>query len=626
MNRLTLEEKKRANKIRCKLLYTIDRDLRESKKNNNNNKQMLINSMTLQEIENKFLLIQNYKMKLSNTFTKIANKYMVMKTVDNKTKKNFFYTDYLQDLKKETFSFVKLERKRISARNIINISYLVESQEQQSPIPELITNKMNIGEKKLRKSQKKDFFNKSNNSNIYYKNSNNMSNHNIMGLDIEKKNPGNDKVQSLLKKDKQKNNNYNNKNKINEDDSSSMNSLTLELILKKANYHSASVNKKNKKELKRRKIQFEAIRKLRNFCFQKLRNKKNKRFITKSSHSNILYINKKLNDEDEKNNSNLSLKNDLKNNIKDKNKNMKINSSKSGKKRSELQSDSKKKKNYFMKQSKEKKKMATININTNSWFRKQSRHNSSKKIPTKTKKITFQRNSLMERNNIISGKLEKDILRFHRKDKDKSKEKKSIQMNQFTPIEEDTSEKYTPNNDNNANKYTINNNNINISNQLPHKYSTKIKDKFYFKSRNSQNINQCPASNPLKLKNKSFGFNEYFKPSKKTFSTSNFSNKKNKTKKNIYSSANLVKVMKKYSSIKRENSKVDKKKRRRYSIPINISTNKLKTNLIAVNNFDIKKDNKEKKRQTLYNDKNNQIWNLGKIEINHIYKVDEEDY
>ena len=32
MNRLTIEERKRANKIRCKLLYTIDRDIRETKK------------------------------------------------------------------------------------------------------------------------------------------------------------------------------------------------------------------------------------------------------------------------------------------------------------------------------------------------------------------------------------------------------------------------------------------------------------------------------------------------------------------------------------------------------------------------------------------------------------------
>ena len=51
MNRLTLEEKKRAKKIRCKLLYKIDNDLRKSR--NDHHKDFLINSMTLKEIENK---------------------------------------------------------------------------------------------------------------------------------------------------------------------------------------------------------------------------------------------------------------------------------------------------------------------------------------------------------------------------------------------------------------------------------------------------------------------------------------------------------------------------------------------------------------------------------------------
>lgn len=32
MNRLTYEERKKANKIRSKLLYTIDRDIRDTKK------------------------------------------------------------------------------------------------------------------------------------------------------------------------------------------------------------------------------------------------------------------------------------------------------------------------------------------------------------------------------------------------------------------------------------------------------------------------------------------------------------------------------------------------------------------------------------------------------------------
>ena len=108
MNRLTYEERKKANKIRSKLLYTIDRDIRENKKKNKNN--VLINSMTLQELEDKFLLIQDYKMKLSITFTKIANNYMVIQTVDKNLKKNFYYTDYLQDQKKVNHNKIRKKK------------------------------------------------------------------------------------------------------------------------------------------------------------------------------------------------------------------------------------------------------------------------------------------------------------------------------------------------------------------------------------------------------------------------------------------------------------------------------------------------------------------------------------
>ena len=280
MNRLTIEERKRANKIRCKLLYTIDRDIRETKKKNQ--KQFLINSMTLQEIEEKFLLFSNYKMKLSATFTKIANKYMVMKTVDNRLNQSFYYSDYLQDLNKGNHHIVKLKRKRVSANNIIKIPLLVDTQEIQSPIPGLLTNKRNIGDKKLNKPE--NLTNKMNNINKgYILNENDKNNEDNINY----------KIKNIVIKEKNKKE----KNNINDDDS--INSLTLELIQKKANLLSESLNKKNKKELKRRKNQLEAIRKLRQFCFQKLRNKR--RCITKSSHQNIIYINNKFEDEDEKN-------------------------------------------------------------------------------------------------------------------------------------------------------------------------------------------------------------------------------------------------------------------------------------------------------------------------------------
>lgn len=597
MNRLTLEERKRANKIRCKLLYTIDRDIRESKKNNNN--QILINSMTLQEIENKFLLFQNYKMKLSNTFTKTANKYMVMKTVDNISKKIYFYSDYLQDLKKENHSFVKIQRKKISANNIINMSYLVEPQEAQSPVPELFTNKMNIGEKKLiRKNGKKISFQKV---------INNRNNSNFKTIDLDIENKTNDehidyKMQTIVNKDKNKIKN----NNINEDDSSSINSLTLELIQKKANFLSASINNKNKKELQRRKVQYQAIRKLRQFCFQKLKNKKDKRYITKSSHRNILYINNKFNDEDEKNNSNSSTKNNIKIGNKDKSKNTKINNSKILKKKGDTLNESRKRK-ITIKKNKDKKK-----INNNNNLRKQYRNNSTKKSPAKTKKIPFQRKSFILKNNIISGKLEKDILRFKKNKKEKNDN--LLNDSQITSIEEDVIAK--------------------CNNQL--KYKKMITDiirvSLNDKNNNIINNNQLIVTNQLKGKNKSITFSDNHKPTKKNCSTNNFFNKRTKTKKNLYSSKNLINILKKYKSIKGTKSKSDRK--RRYSIPSKDNKNndnendKNEQKSFVISNFDNKYDSKEKNgyNNNALTERRNQIWNIGKIEINNIYKVEEEDY
>ncbi len=597
MNRLTLEERKRANKIRCKLLYTIDRDIRESKKNNNN--QILINSMTLQEIENKFLLFQNYKMKLSNTFTKIANKYMVMKTVDNISKKIFFYSDYLQDLKKENHSFVKIKRKKISANNIINVSYLVEPQENQSPVPELFTNKMNIGEKKLIKSNEKKI--------SFQKVINNKNNSNFKTIDLDIENKINDenidyKMQTIVNKDKNKIKN----NNINEDDSSFINSLTLELIQKKANFLSASINNKNKKELQRRKAQYQAIRKLRQFCFQKLKNKKDRRYITKSSHRNILYLNNKFNDEDEKNNSNSSTKNNIKSGNKDKSKNTKINNSKIQKKKGDTLNESRKRK-ITIKKNKDKKK-----INNNDNFRKQFRNNSTKKSPVKSKKILFQRKSFILKNNIISGKLEKDILRFKKNKKEKNDN--PLNNSHITTIEEDVLAKF--------------------NNQL--KYKKMITDilrvSLNDKTNNIINNNQLVFTNQLKGKSKNITFSDNNKPNKKNYSTYNFFNKRTKTRKNLYSSKNLINVLKKYKTIKGTKSKSDRK--RRYSIPSKDNKNndnendKNEQKSFVINNYNNKYDNKEKNEYNInaLTERKNQIWNIDKIEINNIYKVEEEDY
>ena len=384
MNRLTFEERKKANKIRSKLLTIIDKDLREVKKNNRNH--MLINSMTLKEIEDKYLLFPNYKMKLTTTFTKNANKYIVVKIVDNRLKQNFYYTDYYQEQQESNQCFVKTERKRVSCNDLIKIKYLGDEQELQSPLPELFTNKMDIGDKKLIKPENKENFS-------------------------DKKKLGLNKLYTLKEYNKNENSKNNKKQKMKLNDDDSINSLTLDLIQKKASMFSSTLNDKNKKELKRRKNQLEAIRKLRQFCFQKLRNKRTCK--TKSSQRNLLYINPKFEEEDEKNNTSYSSKK-AKNNTKNNRKLSKMKTKNNSKKKYDGISESKKRKCTFRK-SKEKKK-----IENNS--RKLFRNNSTKKSPLKPKpKILLkQRKSLVSPHNIISGKLETDILRFKKHKKEKS--------------------------------------------------------------------------------------------------------------------------------------------------------------------------------------------------------------
>ena len=473
MNRLTYEERKKANRIRSKLLYTIDRDIRDTKKKNVN--QILINSMTSQEIEDKYLLFQNYKMKLSTTFTKIANKYMVIQTVDKNLKKNIFYTDYLQDNKKESHRKVKLERKKISANNIIKIPLLVDTQEMASPMPEIFTNKVNIGFKKLIKSNEidnKNFVNVKaikNNSNIEY-------NENV------------DKKMTINEKNKLKKINKN-------DDDSSVYSLTLELLEKKANILTNSMNNKNKKEMRRRRKQIEAIRNLRQFCFQKLRNKR--RCITKSSHQNLIYLNNKLDEEDEKNNSNYSTKNNTKNN---KNKNAKSHTRNNGNKQSKNNS---KKKTESMNESNRKKtprkNKENKRLDNNSTKRKVYKHNSSKKSPLKIKRAQTKRKSLALQN-IISGKLDKDILRF--------KGKKEI-----LPLK---------------NSYTLSKELYDNENIVKCKKKRtgilrdlfKEKPKFFNNNNNKNNF----LVNSQKSKNYNVNFNEHIYATKRNSSSNNFFN------------------------------------------------------------------------------------------------------
>ena len=590
MNRLTLEERKKANKIRCKLLYTIDRDIRETKKNNK--KQLLINSMTLKEIEEKFLLFSNYKMKLSATFTKIANKYMVMKTVDNRLNQNFFYSDYLQDLNKGSQYIVKLQRKRASANNIIKIPLLVDTQEIQSPIPEIFTNKMNIGDKKLIKPE---IFpnNKMNNNNKLY-------------------------ISNEIDKNKNKD-----KNNINDDDS--INSLTFELIQKKANLFSPSLNNKNKnkKELKRRKNQLEAIRKLRQFCFKKLKNKR--RCITKSSHQNIIYINNKFDEEDEKNNTSYSSKNNI--NINNKIKNTKTNKSKCDKsknnsKKNDTLNESKKKKNHI-KKNKDKKKINDIN----SSGRKLFRNNSTKKSPFKIKRDAKERKSLMVTNNLISGKLDTDILRFKKKKKEKNEA--LANNNPINKKDEDIIDKYIINHPKIKKKRT---GILRESFKEKHTNNNPKKNKYnnnvFFNNNNNNNNNNNDNDIITNINNST----------KKISSENNFFNRKTKTRHNPYSSICLIKSIKKNKL--RKSSECKLARQRRYSTPNKVEKKDKKEQVSdrSINEHNYKKMNsdlikswskfdKKEKGHSFKKDKKTQKKNNEKIKLHNVMqKVDEEDY
>ena len=599
MNRLTLEERKRANKIRCKLLYTIDRDIRETKKINKN--KILINSMTLQEIEDKFLLFPNYKMKLSTTFTKIANKYMVMQSYDKNLNTKFYYTDYLQDQKKVNHPIVKFERKRISANNIIKIPLLVEAQEVQSPIPEILTNKMSIGDKKLIKPKEIDnnILNSMNNTNKKY-GLNEIDDRN--NDEIIKK-----KIDNITNKEKSKSKKIN--INIKEDDSS-LSSLTLELIQKKANFLSASLNHKNKKEIKRRRKQLEAIKKLRQFCFEKLRNKK--RCITKSSHQNLLYINNKFNDENEKNNSNYSSKN----NIKSRNKNSSIKAStrnnvrnikNNSKKKYDLLFESKRKKTP--KKNKEKKKFENST-------RKTHKNDSSKKSPVKIRRVTHERKSLVLQTNIISGKLDLDILRFKKRKKEKNN----------NSIEEDMPKK--------GSNYNLYFNNYNTNVKFKKKKTGILRESFKDRPKLfNYNKNNILISVRSKNKNNNVIFNDQ-NITKRNSSSNNFFNRKNRRNKfNTISSRNLFKPITKFRIRKTSGSKSER--RSRYSSPgkpdkssyygkkeskseKSLNVEKLKDIKINYNKY----IHKEKNVLYAMKERNSQNWNKSK---NEMQKVIEED-
>ena len=603
MNRLTIEERKKANKIRCKLLYTIDRDIRQSKKNNK--KQFLINSMTLQEIEDKFLLFPNYKMKISTTFTKIANKHMVMKTVNKKTNQIFFYSDYLQDKKKGSLHFVKMQRKKVSANNIYKIPFLTQAHDIQSPIPEFFTNKMSIGDKKLIKPEEKISFSYRKNSKCVVKN------------EFDNDNSSKNEKKKLF------NSKFKEKNNINNDDS--VNSLTLELLQKKANYLSTSLNNIKKEEIKRRKKQLEAIKKLRQYCFTNLRNKR--KCMPKKSHPNLIYINKNFDEEEEKNNTSNSSneKNNRKYSKKAKSKTKNNYDKNNSKKKNELVNKSKKKRNNLIKV-KDKKKMPT------SVGKKNFRKDSSKKSPVKLRNLQNQRKSLVLHHNITREKSDENLNKVKKKKKDKNDTEKI--NNPRNDLDDDILLSRNKNHMKLKKKYTGT-----IGSGIFRQSFKEKSNKFFF-------INQPKIKN----KNNIVIINEFNTTTKRTCSATDFFKKKSGTKQyNLFSTKNIIKTIKHFK-IKEasELKECQSYRHRRFSIQNKHSKKSLNenqgkeepkseksfiiiNNVEDMNNHNNKKNfvNTEKKEKPIckkFKGRNTQVFNIDKMKIKtEMYKVEEED-
>ena len=310
--------------------------------------------------------------------------------------------------------------------------------------------------------------------------------------------------------------------------------MTYDLIQKKANLLSESLNAKSKKELKRRKKQLEAIKKLRQFCLKNLRNKRN--YITKSSHQNLLYINAKFEEEeDEKNNTSYSSKK-IKNSNKTKNNNSIVNTKlikNNARKRNDSINDSKRKKNVSKKK-KEKKKPEIFNSSA----RKMIKQKTARKSPIKVKRFLFERKSLIEKNNVITGKLDVDLFLI----KNRKKEKEKNEGNSNEGVEEDLLAKIT--------NIKINKKKTGIlresfkERKLPALFrGQKTKTKANIVAFNNANTNTLRKRNSLE---------------------SNLLQRRSKVKRHLFSSQSLVKAFKK---LKRKSSECKSAKNRRYSSP-----------------------------------------------------------
>ena len=249
-------EKRKINEIRTLLLNLIDSELQNNKMNSKND--ILINSMTRDEITQKYEAYNNYKIETdydiySNNETE--NEYYSSSITFDHTSKNLVSTTKNPILNEVTNSSGKKNKSTVNCSDILLFD---ETDQKLSPVK--ATKKLIIGEKKLLKEINDE--------------KNNIKEKNLIKL--VKNGP-------LIKK---------------KDTIGTINAINNALLKVEIQYQFEEVKKKKKKEIELK--QKRAIRNLRYFCFTylKLKNKNNNTIPKrKQSEDNITKISKKTKSE-----------------------------------------------------------------------------------------------------------------------------------------------------------------------------------------------------------------------------------------------------------------------------------------------------------------------------------------
>ena len=247
-----ITKKRKMNEIRSLLLQLIDAEIQKNNHNSKNN--ILINSMTREEITKKYEAFNNYKIETDyDIYTNNENEYEYYCTSFNFdcTSRTLISPRKNKILRQDTY---KTEKKNKSSTNCPEFFLLDETKEKLSPLKAV--QKLEIGEKKLLKE-------KDDEKNIIK--DNNLLKFTLNGPMIKKK-----------------------------DTIGTITAINNALLKVEIQYEFEEMKKKKKKEIEIK--QKKAIRNLRHFCFTYLKLKnKNDNTITerKQSEGNIAKITKK---------------------------------------------------------------------------------------------------------------------------------------------------------------------------------------------------------------------------------------------------------------------------------------------------------------------------------------------